>query len=119
MPSQSDLDRVGGAQVLDLTTTGRKSGLPRTIEIWFAAHDSRVFIMSGGGRNSHWVQNLLLKPQVAVTIEGITFQGMARTLDGRRDRAAWALGKRLFQEKYDWTIGRGVLPVEVELELGA
>lgn len=116
MSAFADLERLRSAQVLNLTTTGRKSGLPRTIEIWFAASEERVYIMSGAGKRSHWVQNLALDPAVSVAIEGQIFKGTARALDGRRDRKAWALAVRLFREKYDWTIGRGVLPVEVRIE---
>src|ERR1051325_2737939 len=32
-----------------LTTTGRTSGNPHTIEIWFALHGDRVYLLAGGG----------------------------------------------------------------------
>ncbi len=116
MASTSDLARVSKAQVLYLTTTGRKSGLPRTIEIWFAASEDKVYIMSGAGAKSNWVQNLLLSPTVTLAIEGKAFHGRARPLERRRDRQAWVLAQRLFQEKYDWTIEAEVLPIEVHIQ---
>ncbi|MSQ34057.1 MAG: nitroreductase family deazaflavin-dependent oxidoreductase [Dehalococcoidia bacterium] len=116
MASASDLARVSKAQVLNLTTTGRKTGLSRTIEIWFAASGEMVYIMSGAGPKSNWVQNLVLNPTVTLAIEGKAFHGRARPLERRRDRPAWALAQRLFQEKYDWTIEAGVLPVEAHVQ---
>lgn len=41
-----------------VTTTGRRSGNPHTIEIWFAQHGGRVYLLSGGGEASDWVKNL-------------------------------------------------------------
>lgn len=41
-----------------VTTTGRTSGNPHTIEIWFAQHGGRVYLLSGGGEGSDWVKNL-------------------------------------------------------------
>lgn len=32
-----------------LTTTGRHTGTPHRIEIWFSLHDGIVYILSGGG----------------------------------------------------------------------
>ncbi|MFN8038203.1 MAG: nitroreductase/quinone reductase family protein [Acidimicrobiales bacterium] len=44
-----------------LTTTGRRSGRPHEIEIWFAADDERpctLYLLAGAGRSSDWVRNL-------------------------------------------------------------
>src|ERR671931_2193382 len=38
-----------------VTTTGRSSGRPHTIEIWFALHGDRAYLLSGGGDRSDWV----------------------------------------------------------------
>ncbi len=43
---------------IDITTTGRGSGLPRTIEIWFMAVDGRIFITGTPGPRD-WYANLL------------------------------------------------------------
>ena len=36
-----------------LTTVGRKSGLARTIEIWFGRERDTVYLLSGGGDEAH------------------------------------------------------------------
>jgi deazaflavin-dependent oxidoreductase (nitroreductase family) len=53
-----------------LTTTGRMTGSPHTIEIWFGADPSgaRIFLLSGGGDRSDWVKNLVASPMVHVRI---------------------------------------------------
>ncbi len=43
---------------IDITTTGRRSGRPRTIEIWFLAIDDRIFITGTPGPRD-WYANLL------------------------------------------------------------
>lgn len=48
-------------RVIDITTTGRKSGQPRRIEIWFHNLDGRLFITGTPGRRS-WYANLLAHP---------------------------------------------------------
>ena len=50
-----------------LTTIGRVSGNPHTIEIWFALDPddaTRLAMMAGGGRKSDWVRNLAQTPDV-------------------------------------------------------
>ena len=51
-----------------LTTTGRHTGRPHRIEIWFALVDAVVYFLSGGGDRSDWVRNLLVSPEVVVEI---------------------------------------------------
>lgn len=48
-------------RVIDITTTGRKSGEPRRIEIWFHNVDDRLFITGLPGKRS-WYANLLATP---------------------------------------------------------
>ena len=51
-----------------VTTTGRRSGNPHTIEIWFAMHEGRVYLLSGGGEGSDWVKNLRVHPTVGLRV---------------------------------------------------
>src|SRR3979490_810582 len=41
-----------------LTTTGRVSGEPREIEIWFGLVGATLYLLSGGGDRSNWGRNL-------------------------------------------------------------
>mgnify|MGYP001823347321 CR=1 FL=1 len=49
-------------RTIDITTTGRKSGEPRRLEIWFHNVDGRIFITGMPGRRS-WYANLLATPE--------------------------------------------------------
>jgi deazaflavin-dependent oxidoreductase (nitroreductase family) len=62
---------VSGDAELDyayLTTTGRVTGRPHEIEIWFALHAGTVYVLSGGGDRSDWVRNLVADPSVTLRI---------------------------------------------------
>lgn len=49
-------------RVIDITTTGRKSGEPRRIEIWFHRLDGRYYITGTPGRPRDWYANLVAHP---------------------------------------------------------
>lgn len=48
-------------RVIDITTTGRQSGKPRRIEIWFHDLDGRIYISGLPGKRD-WYANLLANP---------------------------------------------------------
>ncbi len=53
-----------------VTTTGRTTGQPHRIEIWFAAQPGRdtIFMLSGGRERADWVRNLVASPRCSVEI---------------------------------------------------
>jgi deazaflavin-dependent oxidoreductase (nitroreductase family) len=110
-----------GDGVCHLQTTGRTSGRPRTIEIWFGTDGERMYFLAGGRHRAHWVRNLVVDPHVRVRIGGQTLPGVARVIEGD-DRDA--LARQLLAAKYQgWSEGRpmsswaaGSLPVEVAFE---
>jgi deazaflavin-dependent oxidoreductase (nitroreductase family) len=105
-----------------LETTGRVTGRPRVIEIWFAAvpERDRIYLLWGGRDRSHWVRNLRSTPAVRVRIGGRTFAGRAAEIEGGLEDG---LARRLLVEKYEgpdepgslseW--GRDSLPVAIDL----
>ncbi len=95
---------------LYLTTTGRKTGLPREIEIWYVEHDGKYYLLAEKFFDAHWVRNIQKDPRVRVRLNGREEDAAARILDPERDRALWELAQRLGREKYGW--GEG-LPVEI------
>ena len=97
-------------QVLYLTTTGRTSGLPREIEIWYVESDGRIYLLAEHFFKTQWVRNIQVDPRVKVRLGDKEYAGIARVLDRELDREAWDLAQRLGREKYDW--GEG-LPVEI------
>ena len=109
--------------VCHLQTTGRTSGRPRTIEIWFATDGDRIYLLAGGRHRAHWVRNLVADPRVRVRIGGRTIEGQARLLEGTERET---LARHLLAAKYQgWTEGRplsrwaaGSLPVEIAVIAG-
>ncbi|MBM3139386.1 MAG: nitroreductase family deazaflavin-dependent oxidoreductase [Chloroflexi bacterium] len=108
-----------------LTTTGRVTGNPHEIEIWFGHALRRrrdtLYLLSGGGERSDWVRNLRREPSVRVRIGDRTFAGSARVL--RAGTAEAGTARRLLFEKYqpgydpDLTSWReSSLPVAIDLE---
>jgi deazaflavin-dependent oxidoreductase (nitroreductase family) len=53
---------------IDITTTGRRSGQPRRIEIWMLDVDGRFFITGTPGSRD-WLANLLAEPRLTVHLE--------------------------------------------------
>jgi deazaflavin-dependent oxidoreductase (nitroreductase family) len=74
----SDADPGDAEAVLDLMTTGRRTGEPHEIEIWFTILEDHVYLISGGGDRSDWVRNLVADPVAAVRIAGVTHPATGR-----------------------------------------
>ena len=93
---------LAGESYCYLTTTGRVSGDPHTIEIWFGMPDDGavLYLLSGGGDRSDWVRNLLANPSVTVRVgsqKSDEIAAEARVVEpGDEDEAA----RRLLATKY-------------------
>ncbi len=61
-----------------LTTTGRRSGRPHEIEIWFTALADSLYLISGGGDRSDWVRNLQAEPAARARVGDEVLQVTAR-----------------------------------------
>jgi deazaflavin-dependent oxidoreductase (nitroreductase family) len=81
-----------------LTTTGRHTGRPHEIEIWFALSEGTVFLLSGDRDRSDWVRNILVSPAVTVRIGDRKRLTKARVV---KDPDEDALARRLIVEKYE------------------
>jgi deazaflavin-dependent oxidoreductase (nitroreductase family) len=90
---------------LYLTTTGRRSGLPREIEIWFTQRDGRYYVISEHGRKAHWVQNLLTNPRVRWRVEETRFTGHARVIDPATEPGLAEAIQTRSSRKYGWGDG--------------
>jgi deazaflavin-dependent oxidoreductase (nitroreductase family) len=53
-----------------LTTTGRRTGRPHTIEIWYGEAGGTVYLLSGNRERADWVRNLQKEPRVAIRLGG-------------------------------------------------
>lgn len=113
------IESLADAEYCYLTTTGRVSGRPHTIEIWFALQGTTLYMLAGGRTSSDWVKNALRTPQVQLRIGEQNFAGHARLVTGNEEDG---LARRLVVAKYQpgygsdlsgW--GQSSLPVVVDL----
>ena len=87
-----------------LTTTGRVTGRPHEIEIWFGLNESTLYLLSGGRDRSDWVKNLRKNPNVSVRVAKHTFEGIARLVNDEKEET---MARYLLAEKYqEWESGR-------------
>ena len=113
---------VARTQYCYLETTGRVSGQPHTVEMWFApgADGTTIYCLSGGGERSDWVKNLRATPALRVRIAGRTFPAQGRVVLGEAEEPA--ARRALATKYYGWREGplpnewsRQALPVAIRL----
>jgi deazaflavin-dependent oxidoreductase (nitroreductase family) len=97
--------KPGETEFLYLTTTGRRSGQPRPIEIWFTRHQGRYYLIAEHRWETHWVQNLLADPRVRVRVGPEEFPARGRVVDADVDPAAHNTAQELSEKKYGWGDG--------------
>ncbi len=109
-------------RTIDITTTGRKTGRPQRIEIWFHNLDGKLYITGLPGRRS-WYANLLAHPAFTFHLKGrapadLPAHARAITAPVERSRVLSAILARLNREaELDGWLARSPL-VEVTLDEG-
>lgn len=98
-----------------MTTRGRRSGLPRQIEIWFTEHQGRFYLIAEYA-TSQWVQNIRANAAVQVKLADRQFTAQARILPQESEPDLVAEAQKLSREKYGWGDG---LVVEIVPLAGA
>ena len=112
---------LAGEDYCYITTAGRVSGKPHTVEIWFGTAGDTIYVLAGARENADFVKNAKRDPAVHVRIGRTAFSARARIVtDADED----ALARRLLLDKYvppryaggdlsEW--GRDALPVAFDL----
>jgi deazaflavin-dependent oxidoreductase (nitroreductase family) len=101
IPVGNAIMRMRGAKLLELTTTGARSGLPRTVTLgWFPGYpngnpdgkDAWIVVASNAGAAQHpdWYINMAKNPdQVWITIDGRKAHVRPESLKGEERAEAW------------------------------
>ena len=97
-------------KVLYLTTIGRRTGLPREIEIWFVVHRDCFYLFAETREAAAWVKNIKQNSQVTVRIGKRQITATARVLERDNDGELWDQVAAIADRKYGWGDG---LPVEI------
>jgi len=78
---------------LNLTTKGRRTGLTRSVELWFAFENGKLFFLAH--EDSNWWKNVEKAPRVEVEVGEILFEGNGSLA---QDKLDYVFG--LFRRKY-------------------
>lgn len=81
-----------------LTTTGRRTGRPHRIEIWFLESDGVVHLFAGDGEAADWVRNVRQQPVVELELPGRPTRGYVASLVESPEPA---LRRRMDERYYD------------------
>jgi deazaflavin-dependent oxidoreductase (nitroreductase family) len=106
-------DSEHSERFLYLTTTGRVSGLPRTIEIWFVEHRGRYYVVAERREQAQWVKNLRQDPRVRFRVGTREARGpeAPATASVVRHPDVLAVVRSNMEQKYGWSDG---LVVQIE-----
>ena len=69
-----------------LTTTGRRTGLPRETLLPCVRSDNHIYVISTYGWQSDWIRNLRKNPKVKVTCNGVVVPGHAKMIEKLDDK---------------------------------
>jgi deazaflavin-dependent oxidoreductase (nitroreductase family) len=97
MPEADFINALKRRRQISITVTGRRSGRPITIPVWFVADEHALLLLPVNGSETQWYRNL--EKDRAITIEAGT---MRRDLRARllKDTQAVREVIRHFREKY-------------------
>ncbi len=90
---------------LYLTTTGRKTGQPHEIEIWFVGYQGRYYLVSERWERSDWVRNIQQDSAVSFRVGTQQLQGFGRLVDRATEVELATAVSALMETKYDWSDG--------------
>jgi deazaflavin-dependent oxidoreductase (nitroreductase family) len=82
----------GGAPICIVTTTGRRSGRPRTVPLLYMRDgEDIVVVASKGGMPQHpdWYLNVAANPEVEIEIGDHSERYVARTADAEERASLW------------------------------
>lgn len=115
-------ESLAHGHTIDITTTGRRSGAPRRIEIVFHNIDGRIFITGMPRRETRaWLHNLRADPRLTVHLKGAVTADVpatAREITDETERRAvfeWVV-QHAWRQNDPATMTRSSPLVEVHVE---
>ena len=106
-----------GISEIEVTVTGRSSGRPISLPIWFTVDENTLYLIPVKGSDTEWYKNLHKTPTIQLSARGKTLTASARfltdhaqldhVLEGFRDK--YGSNVKSYYPKYD-------VAVEVPLE---
>jgi deazaflavin-dependent oxidoreductase (nitroreductase family) len=102
----TQISKLNSEEYCYLTTTGRVTGKPHEIEIWFGLKDTTAYLLSGGMDRSDWVKNLRKDPSVTLMIAKKTFKATARIVEDKEEEM---MARNMLADKYHERTVTGLL----------
>jgi deazaflavin-dependent oxidoreductase (nitroreductase family) len=99
-------DRIDKNKYIYLTTMGRRTGRPRTVELWFAIVCGENIYLSHEGEPTDWMKNILKNSKIRFRIGGDQYRGKARIVE---DEGSFEKGKHALYLKYYGKAGDDVI----------
>jgi deazaflavin-dependent oxidoreductase (nitroreductase family) len=87
--------------MLTLTTTGRRSGRPRSVQLACVEHEGDLLVVAsamGQPRDPAWRHNIEAIPQVEVQMRGERYEARAELLSDAEKQAQWAKIRRMIPQ---------------------
>jgi deazaflavin-dependent oxidoreductase (nitroreductase family) len=116
---QRFISAAAGLPMVVLTTTGARSGQPRTLPLLSVPlGDGELMLVGsnfGQDRNPAWVHNLRAHPDCTVDLAGVTGAYVAREVSGAERERVWDAGVALYPgwAAYARRTARAAIPVFV------
>jgi len=90
------VERIADEKHAYLTTKGRKTGNPHTVQLLFALANKKIYL-SHEGTYTDWMKNILKDKRVEFRIGNIQFKGNARIA---KTGESFETGKHALYQKY-------------------
>jgi deazaflavin-dependent oxidoreductase (nitroreductase family) len=90
---------LAGVEITMLTTTGAKSGRPRTLPVLGLPDGEDMLLIAsnfGRPRNPSWYHNLRANPRATITFDGTTRELTARELSGAERERGYERGEEIY-----------------------
>jgi hypothetical protein len=102
---------------LNLTTKGRRTGLTRSVELWFAFEDGTLFFLAH--EDSDWWKNVQKTPRVEVEVGEILFEGYGSLAQDKLEHVFDLFRGKYGEDQVDrWYGGQRANRKVVAVELG-
>ena len=71
-PTRNDdlKDRLSRSREINITVTGRKSGRPISIPVWFVLEGEKLYLLPVQGSDTQWYKNALKNPSIRIDAGG-------------------------------------------------
>jgi hypothetical protein len=93
---QMEIEEISYSKYIYLTTKGRKTGNPHTVELWFAVKKGKVYL-SHEGKYTDWMKNIIKDNCIEFKIGKSKFKGKANII---KENKVFETAKYALYHKY-------------------